>query len=65
MRNCRRWDSAAAQQKLDADALNSLRLPAPQSKKGEVLAKHLRDSAKKDPVMVAQLVRNWLHEEAR
>jgi flagellar M-ring protein FliF len=56
---------AAAQQKLEADALNSLRLPAPQTKKGEVLAKHLRDSAKKDPMMVAQLIRTWLHEEAR
>lgn len=56
---------AAAQQKLEADALNSLRLPAPQTKKGEVLAKHLRETAKKDPTTVAQLVRTWLHEEAR
>ena len=56
---------AAAQEKLEAEALSALRLPPPQTKKGEILAKHLRESAKKDPAMMAQLVRTWLHEEAR
>lgn len=56
---------AAQQKKLDEDAMASLRLPPPQTKKGEVLAKHLRESAQKDPILVAQLVRAWLNEESR
>ncbi|MCC6860092.1 MAG: flagellar M-ring protein FliF [Bryobacterales bacterium] len=54
---------AAAQQKLEAEALKALKLPAPQTKKGEVLAKHLREAATKDPAATAQLLRAWIHEE--
>jgi len=54
---------AAAQQRLDAEALKALKLPAPQTKKGEVLARHLREAATKDAAATAQLLRTWIHEE--
>jgi flagellar M-ring protein FliF len=53
----------AIQAKLDAEALQALKLP-PATKKTDLLSKHLADEARKDPKTMAQLVRTWLHEEA-
>jgi flagellar M-ring protein FliF len=44
--------------------LASLNMPA-STKKAEVLKKHITESANKDPVAVAQLVRAWVTEEER
>lgn len=46
----------------DAEALESLKLPQVATKKSEVLAKHLVETAKKDPVAAAQILRSWLYD---
>jgi flagellar M-ring protein FliF len=51
--------------RLEEEALAALRLPPPDTKKSEVLVKHLREVAKKDPAGMAQLVRSWLNETER
>jgi flagellar biosynthesis/type III secretory pathway M-ring protein FliF/YscJ len=43
------------------DALNSLKLPPVKTKKTEVLAKHISEEAKKDPTVMAQVIRTWLN----
>lgn len=43
--------------------LSSLQMPATKTKKAEVLSKHIADEAKRDPAMVAQLVRSWIAEK--
>jgi flagellar M-ring protein FliF len=43
------------------DALNSLKLPPVKTKKTEVLAKHISEEAKKDPAVMAQVIRTWLN----
>jgi flagellar M-ring protein FliF len=53
---------AANQERLDAEALLSLKLPPPGTKKSEVLTKHLKKSVKEDPAVSAQLLRTWIHE---
>jgi flagellar biosynthesis/type III secretory pathway M-ring protein FliF/YscJ len=53
---------AAAQEKLDAEALLALKLPAPGTKKSEVLSKHLKKAVKTDPKGSAQLLRTWMDE---
>lgn len=55
-------EQAALKEKMAEEALNSLKVPAVQTKKTEVLAKHLAEEAKKDPGAVAQLVRSWLND---
>ena len=52
----------ALQERMDTEALNALRLPAATSKKAEVLAKHLRETVKKDPPQTTQVLRTWLSE---
>jgi flagellar biosynthesis/type III secretory pathway M-ring protein FliF/YscJ len=37
-------------------------LPPVNTKKAEVLAKHLSDQAKKDPAVLANLVSTWINE---
>jgi flagellar M-ring protein FliF len=51
--------------RLEEEALAALRLPPPETKKSEVLVKHLREVSKKDPAGMAQLVRSWLNETER
>ena len=53
---------AASQEKLEAEALNALKLPAAGTKKSEILTKHLKKSVKEDPIGSAQLLRTWIHE---
>jgi flagellar M-ring protein FliF len=53
---------AASQERLDAEALHALKLPAAGTKKSEVLTKHLKKAVKDDPAASAQLLRTWIHE---
>ncbi|MBV8896045.1 MAG: flagellar M-ring protein FliF [Acidobacteriaceae bacterium] len=55
-------ENQATQARLELEALNSLKLPVAQTKRGEVLAKHIAEEAKKDPKMLAHVVRAWVTE---
>ncbi len=55
-------EQAALKQRLEQEALNSLKLPPVTTKKTEVLAKHISEEAKKEPAAIAQIVRGWLNE---
>lgn len=59
----------AAQEQLrrrsDADALNALKSAPAQTKKSELLAKHLIEAAKKDPLAAAQVLRSWIYDAER
>lgn len=48
--------------KAEAEAINALKLPPVTTKKAEVLTKHLVETAKKDPVAMAQILRTWLYD---
>jgi len=52
---------AAAQSRREAEELMKLKIPAGATKKTEVLSKHIAAEAKKDPALMAQVVRSWLH----
>jgi flagellar M-ring protein FliF len=43
------------------DVLNSMKLPAVKTKRAELLVKHITEEAKKDPTVMAQVVRTWLN----
>lgn len=45
------------------DVLASLKLPTVTTKKTEVLVKHIGAEAKKDPAVMAQVIRSWLSSE--
>jgi flagellar biosynthesis/type III secretory pathway M-ring protein FliF/YscJ len=51
------------QARKDAEAMLQLKLPAVQTKKTEVIKKHIAAETKKDPVAMAQVVRSWLNGE--
>jgi len=51
----------AEQQRLEAEALLSLKLPVISTKKTEVLTKHIAEEVKKNPTTTAQVVRSWLN----
>jgi len=53
----------AQQQKLDAQALQALKLAPVINKTSEVLAKHLRERVNKESEMSAQILRTWIREE--
>ncbi len=55
----------AANQRLEAEAMAALRLPPPETKKSEILAKHLREMTKTQPDAMAHLLRSWLSEKER
>ncbi len=55
----------AETQRLEAEALNSLKLPEAATKKADVLTKHIGEAVKKDPVAAAQILRTWLSEDRR
>jgi len=57
-------DRAQMQERMEADALESIRVPKPGTNKSEVLVKVLREGLKKDPVTPAQTLRTWLNERA-
>jgi flagellar M-ring protein FliF len=51
------------QARKDAEAMLQLQLPQVQTKKTEVIKKHIAAEAKKDPTAMAQVVRTWLNGE--
>jgi flagellar biosynthesis/type III secretory pathway M-ring protein FliF/YscJ len=53
----------ALQKKIEAEALNSLKLSPVITKTAEVLAKHLREKIKQEPEISAQILRTWIREE--
>ena len=55
-------DRDAERDRLEAETLQQLSLPPLETKKAEVLVKHLRKTAKADPAGTAQLLRSWIHE---
>jgi len=46
----------------EAEELLKLKLPGVTTKKTEVLTKHISEEAKKDPSLMAQVVRSWLND---
>jgi flagellar M-ring protein FliF len=54
-------DQVAAQQRQEAEAMLSLKIPTVSTKKTDVLTKHIASEVKKDPVAMAHVVRNWLN----
>lgn len=56
-------EQVAEQQRLEAEAMAALQLPAITSKKADVLVKHISGEVKKDPAAMAQVVRSWLNGE--
>src|SRR6202023_327913 len=53
---------AASQERLEAEAMNALKLPSAGKEKTGVLTKHLKKAVKDDPAASAQLLRTWIHE---
>jgi flagellar M-ring protein FliF len=58
-------EQEALKQRQEAEVLSSLKLPPVTTKKAQVLAKHLVETAKKDPTAAAQILRTWLAEGDR
>lgn len=54
-------EQAAEQQRLEAEALLSFKLPPVTTKKSDVLVKHIATEVKQDPVAMAHVVRSWLN----
>jgi flagellar M-ring protein FliF len=52
-------DNLAEQAQLEAETLGRIKLPA-NTKKSEVLVRHIRESVKKDPVGAANVLRTWV-----
>lgn len=48
--------------RLEAEAMSALKLPQVTTKKSEVLAKHLVETVRKDPVAAARIMRSWLYD---
>jgi flagellar M-ring protein FliF len=55
-------ERAAAQEQADMLALASIKVPPVKTRKAEVLAKQLRENAKKDASGSAQILQTWIHE---
>jgi flagellar M-ring protein FliF len=53
------------QKRLEQKELEKLKMPHVTTQKGKILAQHITDEAKKDPVMIAHILRSWLHEDTR
>jgi len=54
---------AERQARLDAEALDSIKLSTSGASKTEALTKYLRESLKKEPASQVQTLRIWLHEK--
>jgi len=55
----------AAEEQEQLQALSAARTSNVHSKKAEVLCKHIGEEVKRDPLLVAQVVRAWMHERER
>ena len=53
----------AMQHKIEAQALNALKLTPVITKAAEVMARHLREKIKEQPDISAQVLRTWIREE--
>ena len=53
----------ALQQRADAQALHAIKLAPVITKTAEVLARHLREKIKNDPVISANILRSWIRDE--
>ncbi len=53
----------ALQQRMEAQALNSLKLAPVITKKAEVFAKHLREKIGKEPEVSVQILKSWIRED--
>ena len=51
------------QKRLEQNELARLKMPEVTTQKGKILQQHITDEAKKDPVMIAQILRSWLHSD--
>ena len=49
----------------EAEALMNLQMPEVETKKAEVLQKHIASEAKRDPAALAQVIRTWLDGDKR
>jgi flagellar M-ring protein FliF len=58
-------EQAALHAKREAEELMKLKIPAVSTKKTEVLTKHITTEAKKDPILMAQVIRSWLNGQDR
>ena len=54
-------EQAAQQARREAEELMRLKMPEVSTKKTEVLTKHIAEEAKKNPALMAQVVRSWLN----
>jgi flagellar biosynthesis/type III secretory pathway M-ring protein FliF/YscJ len=57
-------ERAAEQERADLAALATIKVPPVKTKKAEVLAKQLRENAKKDPSSSAHILQAWIHDRA-
>jgi flagellar M-ring protein FliF len=55
-------EQAALKHRQETEALNALKMPAVTTKKAEILSKHIAEEAKKDSVVMAQVLRTWINE---
>jgi flagellar M-ring protein FliF len=55
-------EQAAKREQAELEAMAALQLPPPTTKKSEVLARHLSDEARKNPEVMAQVLRTWMNE---
>jgi flagellar M-ring protein FliF len=58
-------EQASVKQRQEIEALNTLKLPTVTTKKAEVLTKYLVEESKKQPQVMAQIIRSWLNEQNR
>jgi len=56
-------EQALLKQKMEAEALQALKLPQVTTKKSEILTKHIGEAAKKDPTLMVHVLRSWLEED--
>ena len=56
-------ERSALQQEMEAKALNALKIMPVITKTAEVFAKHLRETAAKEPEVLVQILRSWIREE--
>jgi flagellar M-ring protein FliF len=55
-------DNQAEQAQLEAEALSHIKMPA-NTRKTEVLVRHIRDAVQKDPVTAANVLRTWVTDK--
>ncbi len=55
-------EQQALKHRMEIEALKSLKMPPLATKKAEVLTKHLVETAKKDPLVAAQILRTWIYD---